>query len=138
MSEMVRPNPAQAIGDQVARLRQIWAEAFNDRDADLLVSLYAPDAVLLLPNAPAAIGAEAIRDVVSDLLKTESRHLRVQLKQVEYTGPLAIEIATYTLMARGENGVKQGETGRLVTTWRRDGNGEFRITISVWSSGPPE
>ncbi len=138
MSEMVRPNPAQAIGDQVARLRRIWAEAFNERDVDSLVGLYAPDAVLLLPDTPAAIGADAIRELVNNLFRTEKRHLQVQEMQVEYTGPLAVEIATYVLMQPGENDAKQAETGRLVTTWRRDSNGDFQITISVWSNGPAE
>lgn len=138
MSEMVRPNPAQAIGDQVARLRQMWTEAFNGRDVDFLAGLYAPDAVLLLPDAPAAIGRDAIRELVNNLFRTEKRHLQVHEIQVEYTGPLAVEIATYILMQPGEHDPKQAETGRLVTTWRRDNNGEFQITISVWSNGPAE
>ena len=136
MSEMTRPSPASEIGDQVAQLRQIWADAFNRRDIDAIVGLYADDAVLLLPKTPAAIGIDAIRDLLSNVLPSENRHLRIQCKQVEYTGPLAVEIATYTLSSVAP--ASASDTGRLVTTWRRTPSGEFQITISVWSSGSPE
>jgi len=136
MSEMVRPSPASEIGDQVAQLRQIWADAFNRRDVDVIAGLYADDAVLLLPKTPAAIGIDAIRDLLNSVLPTENRHLCIQCKQVEYTGPLAVEIAIYTLRPAASAGAS--DTGRLVTTWRRTPSGEFHITISVWSSGSPD
>lgn len=135
MPEMARPAPTTEIGDQVARLRQIWADAFNRRDIDALVELYAEEAVLLLPGSPAAIGVDAIRDVLRKVLPAETRHLRIQCKQVEYTGPLAVEIAIYTLSPAASASASSVETGRLVTTWRRMPTGEFQITISVWSSG---
>jgi len=135
MSEMARPSPASEIGDQVAQLRQIWADAFNRRDADVIAGLYAEEAVLLLPKTPAAIGIDAIRDLLNSVLPSENRHLRIQCKQVEYTGPLAVEIATYTLSPAATDRASPVETGRLVTTWRRTTTGEFQITISVWSNG---
>lgn len=135
MPEMARPAPATEIGDQVARLRQIWADAFNRRDIDVLVQLYSEDAVLLLPNSPAAIGGDAIRELLKKALPAETRRLRIQCKQVEYTGPLAVEIATYTLSPAVPASASSVETGRLVTTWRRMPSGEFQITISVWSCG---
>lgn len=136
MSEMARPSPASEIGDQVAQLRQIWADAFNRRDVEVIAALYADDAVLLLPKTPAAIGINAIRDLLNSVLPSENRHLRIQCKQVEYTGPLAVEIATYTLTPAAL--ASAPDSGRLVTTWRRTPSGEFQITISVWSSGSPE
>lgn len=135
MPEMARPAPATEIGDQVARLRQMWADAFNRRNINALVELYSEDAVLLLPDYPAAIGADAIRELLNKVLPAETRHLRIQGKQVEYTGPLAVEIATYTLSPPASASASPIETGRLVTTWRRMPSGEFQITISVWSSG---
>lgn len=133
MSDVARPSPGREIGDQVARLRQMWSDAFNQRDAEQLVSFYAEDAVMLPPNAPAAIGAAAIRELVKKMFSIGVCDLRIQQKQVEYTGPLAVEIAAYTWkIPSGKNAVRN-EAGRLVTTWRRAANGEFQITISVWS-----
>lgn len=137
MSEMSRPSPATEIGDQVAQLRQIWADAFNRRDVDIIVDLYAEDAVLLFPDSPAAIGSAAIRELLTKKLLTEKRHLRIEGKQVEYTGPLAVEIAAYTLSPAAPS-ASPAEMGRIVTTWRRTPAGEFQITISVWSSGSPD
>ena len=137
MPEMARPTPATEIGDHVAQLRRIWVDAFNRRDVNTIVGLYADDAVLLLPDSPAAIGSAAIRELLTKQLLTEARHLRIDGKQVEYTGPLAVEIAAYTLSPAAPH-ASSVEMGRIVTTWRRMPTGEFQITISVWSSGSPD
>jgi len=139
MSEMIRPSPGQEIGNQVARLRQIWVEAFNNGDVEQLVSFYAADAVVLPPNgAPAAIGRQAIRELAERMLRSGIRDLRVQSKQVEYTGALAIEIAEYDLRTSPGGNCANNEFGRLVSTWRRSDNGQFQITISVWSRRPED
>lgn len=139
MLEMVRPNPGQEIGSQIARSRQIWVEAFNEGNIEQLVSFFAADAVVLPPNgAPAAVGLPAIRELTEKMFRSGVCDLRIQSKQVEYTGALAIEIAEYDLRIPSGRDGAHSESGRLVTTWRRAPNGQFQITISVWSRRPED
>lgn len=47
-----------------------WVKAMKAQDAKAVAALYAPDAVLWLPNAPEARGAKAIQDAYAGLLGT--------------------------------------------------------------------
>ena len=112
----------------------MWVEAFNKHDLDRVVSFYAEDAVELpLNGMPAVHGITALRESAGSSFANSFSELRVRQTQVGYTEPLAVELATYMVTRHGGNGEAKEEKGRLVATWRRDQNGRFRITISVWS-----
>lgn len=116
------------------RLREMWVEAFNKRDVEGVVSFYAEDAVELpLNGMPAVHGRNAIRESMKSSFANRFTELRVSQTQVGYTEPLAVELATYMVTLPVRNGETKEEKGRLVATWRRNGNGRFKITISVWS-----
>lgn len=124
-------------GGDVRRLREMWVEAFNQRDADRVASFYADDAVELpLNGAPAVHGKVKLRELLSSMFAEGIGELKFQHTQVGYTEPLAFEMATYLLDPRAGNPALREKSGRLVATWRRQENGEFRITISVWSKEP--
>lgn len=53
--------------------------------------------------------------------------------QIKYSGNMAVEVGTYTTQTHLDDGTCQDE-GRYMATWRRQENGEFRITVNVWSS----
>jgi uncharacterized protein (TIGR02246 family) len=132
-AQVGRADLAEQGGD-VGALRRMWVEAFNDRDVERAVSFYAQDAVELPLNGRAAVnGMAAIRELVKSLFAAGFRELKVQQTQVGYTEPLAVELATYTIKPPNENGRAQEEKGRLVATWRRGVDGQFKMTISVWS-----
>lgn len=121
-------------GGDIRALRRMWVEAFNHRDVDRAVSFYAEDAVELpLNGAPAVNGMKAIRELFESMTSAGFSELKVQQTQVGYTEPLAVELATYTMKPPNGKGRSTAEQGRLVATWRRAANGQFKITISVWS-----
>ncbi|HEV2421930.1 MAG TPA: SgcJ/EcaC family oxidoreductase [Candidatus Acidoferrales bacterium] len=118
----------------IRRLREMWVEAFNERDLERVVNVYAADAVELpLNGMPAVHGINAISESVKSSFANRFGELRVRQTQVGYTEPLAVELATYLVRRHGRKGEAEEEKGRLVATWRRDETGRFRITISVWS-----
>ncbi len=127
-------NSSYLDGGDIGRLREKWVEAFNRHDVEGVVSVYAEDAVEMpLNGAPAASGIAAIRDLVKSMFAAGFSELKVRQTQVGYTEPLGVELATYSIRSRAGNAQLWRETGRLVATWRRGENGEFKITISVWS-----
>lgn len=115
----------------------MWVEAFNQKDADRVASFYAEDAVELpLNGAPAVHGKTRLRELVNAMFTEGIGELEFQRTQVGYTDPLAFEMATYSVKPRASNPGARERNGKLVATWRRQENGEFRITISVWSKEP--
>lgn len=121
-------------GSDVRALRRMWVEAFNRRDVERAISFYAEDAVELpLDGAPAVNGLAAIRASLNSMLGAGFNELKVHQTQVGYTDPLAVELATYTIRPPNGKQWAQQERGRLVATWRRGADGQFRITIGVWS-----
>jgi uncharacterized protein (TIGR02246 family) len=120
--------------DEVCRLREEWVKAFNQREVERVIGFYTDDAIESpLNGAPAANGKAAIRDALKAVFAAGFQELEVPRTQVGHTDPLAVELATYTVKCPVNGGPARCETGRLVATWRRAENGEFKITISVWS-----
>lgn len=129
--------PAYHAGGDVRRLREVWVEAFNQQDADRVTSFYAEDAVELPMNgAPAVHGKAKLRELVNSMFAEGIGELKFQHTQVGYTEPLAFEMATYSVRPCSRNPGLSERNGNLVATWRRQEDGEFRITISVWSKQP--
>lgn len=132
-AEAEKANQLNQGGRDIRDLRRAWVEAFNLRDVEGVVSFYAEDAVELpLSGAPVVNGTAAIRELVESMFAAGFREMEVQQTQVGYTEPLAVELATYSIKPPNNKASPTEEKGRLVATWRRV-NGQFKITISVWS-----
>lgn len=132
-AEAGRPDLAGQSSD-IRALRRMWVEAFNLRDLERTIGFYSEDAVELpLNGAPAVNGVAAIRELLKTMFAAGFSELKVQQTQVGYTEPLGVELATYLIKLPKEKDGAHDQKGRLVATWRRDTNGQFKITISVWS-----
>ncbi|HXT72439.1 MAG TPA: DUF4440 domain-containing protein [Candidatus Angelobacter sp.] len=121
------------IGEQITRLRQLWVDAFNARDLETSLLFYADDAVVLPPSGVAVRGAEAIRDLLKSMFDAGHPEGKFEQNQIEYSGNMAVEVGDYTVLVHADGGTRQ-DTGRYMATWRRQENGEFRITVNVWST----
>jgi uncharacterized protein (TIGR02246 family) len=121
------------IGGQIKRLRELWAEAFNARDLESSLLFYADDAVVLPSNGIAVRGAEAIRDLLKSMFDAGHSQGKFHQSQIEYSGNMAVEVGDYTVLVHADGGTRQ-DTGRYMATWRRQEDGEFRITVNVWST----
>ena len=131
-SSLGTASSGKGIGEQIKRLRELWAEAFNARDLETSLLFYADDAVVLPPSGVAARGVEAIRDLLKSMFDVGHSEGKFEQSQIEYSGNMAVEVGAYTVQTHGD-GARQ-ETGRYMATWRRQENGEFRITVNVWST----
>lgn len=132
-SSLGTASSGKGIGEQIKRLRELWADAFNARDLETSLFFYADDAVVLPPNGIAVRGAEAIRDLLKSMFDAGHSEGKFEQSQIEYSGNMAVEVGAYTVQTHGDDGTRQ-DTGRYMATWRRQENGEFRITVNVWST----
>lgn len=106
--------------------------AFNGKQIDAIVELYAENSVFMPPNAPLLRGREPLREFYQDLIG-RTTNLRLETDDVAGHGPLAYETGTYWL-AYQDGGVR--DRGKYVFIWRKTGD-TWRTEKTIWSSDLP-
>ena len=112
-------------------LNQTFEQGLEKGDADMVASVYAPDARLLPPGSDVVEGS-AIRDFwqgaidsgIGGGLETES---------LEEHGDIAVEEGRYVLRAAGD----VVERGKYVVVHRRQPDGTWRFGLDIWNSSDP-
>ena len=112
--------------------------AFNQRDAAALGDVFAEDAVLLPPNAPAVTGRRAIEDGFEAGFESTSSEGALKMKltytETESTGDLGYKSGTYTMTdAEGA----EIDRGHLLEVWKRGDDGWKIYRESYNSDRPP-
>lgn len=121
-----------ADADAIRSRSQQLATAFNARQLDAIVELYADNSVFMPPNAPMLRGREPVREFYDDLVK-RAANLRIETADVAGHGPLAYESGTYYLSYQ-DGAVR--DRGKFVFVWRETA-GVWRTEKTIWSSDLP-
>jgi ketosteroid isomerase-like protein len=102
---------------------------------DSFAALFADDAMLLPPNAPAVRGREGARSILSPMTFTELRSTAVE---IESRGDLAVARGGYTFSGRMRDApTPVRDTGKWVAVWRRQPDGTWLIVTNIWNSDLP-
>jgi len=113
-----------------------YQTAFNAHDPDRLVAIHAPDAQVMISNAPLASGSTAIRSSFADFFKTGSPSLSFTPTRIDVASPtVATEVGTYTLTFDTPQG-KVTDRGNYTTVWHKI-NGQWRIAVDAPVSTTP-
>jgi uncharacterized protein (TIGR02246 family) len=111
---------------------ETWNTAYNAGDVEKIVALYAEDAVVMPPYAPALKGREAIREYLTkDIAAAKAAGLTGKdgTSAVGVSGDLAWHAGTSSVIdATG----KTVETGNYVEVWRRT-NGKWLMVRDIWN-----
>lgn len=119
---------------------QAWFAAFNTRNLDRLLGLYALDAIRMPPEQPALRGPDAIRADFRRIFSTyDSTHIDGISQDVRFSGDWAMERGAFTYAvkpAAGEAATRQRGKYIVVAQWGSDG--AWRILWEIWNSNTPE
>jgi uncharacterized protein (TIGR02246 family) len=108
-----------------------FMSAFNAGNADAVAAMYTDDAVLLTPNAPAAVGTAAIRGAFAAVAAMHPA-LSFAPDRIVQSGDVAYEYGHYTMTMGGNR-----DQGSYVTVWRRQANGDWKIVEDSVNSSMP-
>jgi uncharacterized protein (TIGR02246 family) len=125
-----------AVADEMKRGSGDWAAAYNAGDADKIAAMYAADAVLMPPHAPAAQGGDAIRQFVANdsaTAKANGVTLAIEPTASGASGDIAWQSGTYKITDAGGNAVDAGKFVEL----RQNVDGAWKITRDIWNSDNP-
>jgi len=126
-----QPEAGSLSEDDRAAIRaniQAQVEAGLAGDWETFFSVYAEDAVLMLPNIPGAEGLTAIREIdwVSAIEWEQS------ISEIEGLGDAALVRGTFTLLLDMDGAVR--DQGKYLQVWRKGTDGSWRITEWISNS----
>jgi uncharacterized protein (TIGR02246 family) len=123
-----------ADGAAIRAVQNSWYKAYNAGDGSALAALYAEDAVLSAPGAPASRGVAAIREYFAkDAAKFNASGLtsvEAPTSDVGVSGDLAWQGDAYTVTDKSGATVDAGKT---LTVFQRRA-GKWMIIRDTWNS----
>jgi uncharacterized protein (TIGR02246 family) len=131
------PDPAivrQTI--EAANARQV--EAMGKGDAQTALANYADDAVFMNPGGPAAQGKAAVGAMFEGMLQqTTISDIRILTNDVVVSGDLAVESGAYRWTITPKGGAAMPDSGKYMTVWRRQTDGNWLIIRDINNSDVP-
>ena len=119
----------------IKQLAADWRSGWLASDADLLLSLYADDPVVLPQDQPAVMGKDAIRSIYQSVLKEYDFSSEGRLVEVEASGDWGYFWSTYKLTATPKAGGQPiRSTGRSVFIVKREPGGAWKIARLIDNS----
>ena len=129
----------EASKDEAAirAINPAWVKAYNAEDAKTISGLYAEQAVLLPPGAPAAKGNAAIRAYLAkDMAESAKAGVTFSIDaktDVGVSGDLGWESGTYAVKAKSGASV---EVGKYLTVYKKS-DGKWLIIRDTWNADAP-
>lgn len=121
------PLSAGGVNDDLKMLADTFVAGGAKGDAALITSIYADDAVLMPPNAPAVRGREAIRQFWTGMLQGGTFGIALKPQSIAVHGDLAVEQGMYELTSPVQ------ESGKYVLVFRKQ-NGKWLAVSDIWNA----
>ncbi len=103
-----------------------WSADFGSKDPDRIVSHYADDATLMMPDMPIVMGKDAIRTAIKDMMSDKNLALSFTTTnaQVAKSGDIAYTQGTYSMtMTNPKTRKVAAEKGKYLTVYKKQSDG---------------
>ena len=114
--------------EAIKQLAETWRSGWLAADADLLLSLYAAEPVLMPQDQPVVAGKGAIRPLYEAVLKEFDFRSEGSVKEVVVSGDMGYFWSAYTLTATPKAGGEPMKvTGKSLFIVKRESGGAWKI-----------
>jgi ketosteroid isomerase-like protein len=113
-----------------------WAAlSSKGQDVDRILSFWTDDARVFAPGLPAFIGKAALRRYVEGALAIPGFQITWTTSEASLSpdGKLAYLLSTNSVTMAGPEGQPVTTSGRAVTVWRRESDGNWRCAVDIWN-----
>ncbi len=112
--------------------------AVNAENIDAMLARYAPGAVRMNPNVPAAAGLDAIRESFATVWQTSDNRVQNEVADVRISGDLAVVRGTYRVTVMPTNGEQPyDDSGKWMAAVERQADGTWKSVWEIWNSDLP-
>jgi uncharacterized protein (TIGR02246 family) len=117
-----------------------WVAAAEAKDAERFASFYTEDGILMLEQAPDAVGMAALKEDTAGMMGDPHFSLSFAPDEVVVarSGDLAYDVGSYTLTVSDPAGDPMTIKGRYVDVWKKDASGQWKVVVDAPVSDPPE
>ena len=134
---MQKPVDTKPIEAMIRTHTDAWVQAYNAGDADKIVAGYTDDAIVMPPDAPAAVGHDAIKQfIVADMAASKTAGASFALDSgdtIGVSGDLAWHSGNFHVNGSAGSSIA---TGKYLEVWRQD-KGNWLIIRDTWNSDAP-
>jgi ketosteroid isomerase-like protein len=116
-----------------------WAAVSSKgQDVDRILSFWTDDARVFAPGLPAFRGKAALRQYVEGALAIPGFQITWTTSEAVLSpdGQLAYLLSTNAVTMAGPQGQPVTSSGRAVTVWRRESDGNWRCAVDIWNDQP--
>ena len=132
------PDTRAADESAIRDLDAQWSKAAGANDLESTVSFYSDDASLLPPDAPIAVGKQAIRASWASMLGPGvSLSWSVSKVDVARSGDLAYLIGVYQMTSKDPQGKPVSDHGKLVEVWKKQPDTKWKTVADIYNSDLP-
>jgi ketosteroid isomerase-like protein len=121
-----------ADGAAIRQMDTEFVEAFNAKNLDKLLSLYAENSVFMPPNKPMLRGKEPLKSFYGDLFGQGANGLVLEPDEVSGHGPIAYQSGGYSLKSGATH-----DRGKFLFVMRKV-NDRWVFQHCIWSSDLPK
>ncbi|MCU1272687.1 MAG: Ketosteroid isomerase-like protein [Bryobacterales bacterium] len=116
-----------------------WAKAAAEKNVDQVMTSYADDASMFVPNEPIAMGKPAIRVEWTKMTSNPGYALSFSPSRVDVAkaGDMAYEFGVYSLMLTGPDGKPINDRGKYVVVWKKQPDGKWKVVADIINSDLP-
>jgi uncharacterized protein (TIGR02246 family) len=116
-----------------------WAKAAAEKNVDQVMTSYADDASMFVPNEPIAMGKPAIRIEWTKMTSNPGYALSFSPSRVDVAkaGDMAYEFGVYSLMLTGPDGKPINDRGKYVVVWKKQPDGKWKVVADIINSDMP-
>jgi ketosteroid isomerase-like protein len=127
----------RADAEQISKMVQDFAAAYNAKDVEKIGSYFAGNASLMPANRSTLTGVDAVKGFYQERVGFEgATNLAIQMLSVQGQGTLAYFAGTFSLDLKPEGGPDRRDRGKVIWILRKLG-GQWRFEYQIMSSDLP-
>jgi len=143
--EAAPPSRSSANPDSSAEITAIRAQsqAFDSTlsraEEQAFLALLADSVMWMVPNQPALVGKDAVRDRVHGRFAVSSLNLRTTIHEIRVAGDWAYVRVSYRMSITPKNGgAATEEIGKGINMFEKAPNGSWLVTRHIWNADHPD